>query len=201
MFFDPSQTPYLPKGRTTGEKGYLFHLPFFTHQTQKLAKHTSPYKGLHMTNQPQTQVTKRVTIYTDGSCLNNPGMGGYCALLKYPNGKTKVVLGAELDTTNNRMELKAVIEGLKGLPKGHYSVTVVSDSQITVRGINEWLSNWIRQDFKKTKNSDLWREFIEVSKSHKVTAQWVRAHNGHPENELCDQLSREKAMELAGDYK
>lgn len=154
-----------------------------------------------MRNQSQTQVTKRVKIYTDGSCLNNPGTGGYCALLKYPNGKTKVVQGAELDTTNNRMELKAIIEGLKGLPKGHYSITVVSDSQITVRGINEWLTNWISQDFKKTKNSDLWREYIEVSKPHKVTAEWVRGHNGHPENELCDQLAREQAEKLEGAYR
>lgn len=147
-------------------------------------------------SKPTHSAHKRVNIYTDGSCLNNPGTGGYCALLKYPNGKTKEVLGAESDTTNNRMELKAVIEGLKGLPEGHYSVTVVSDSQITVKGINEWLYNWIAQDFKKTKNSDLWREFIEVSKSYTVTAEWVRGHNGHPENELCDRLAREQAEKL-----
>ena len=149
-----------------------------------------------MDNPIWTQVTKRVKIYTDGSCLNNPGTGGYCALLKYPNGKTKEVLGAELDTTNNRMELKAVIEGIKALLKSHYSITVISDSQITVKGINEWLPNWIRQDFKKTKNSDLWREFIEVSKPHKVIAEWVRGHSGHPENELCDRLAREQAKKL-----
>ena len=139
---------------------------------------------------------KRVTIYTDGSCLNNPGTGGYCALLKYPNGKTKTVLGAESDTTNNRMELKAIIEGLKTLPQGSYEVTIISDSQITVKGINEWLPNWIRQDFKKTKNSDLWREYLEVSWPHLVTAEWVRGHNGHPENELCDTLAREQAEAL-----
>lgn len=142
---------------------------------------------------PTHTPSKRVDIYTDGSCLNNPGTGGYCAILKYPNTKCKVILGAESETTNNRMELKAVIEGLKGLPKGNYRITVISDSMITVRGINEWLSNWIRQRFSKTKNVDLWKEFIEVSKPHLVTAVWVKAHNGHPENELCDQLARAQA--------
>lgn len=139
---------------------------------------------------------KRVTIYTDGSCLNNPGTGGYCAILKYPNGKTKTVLGAESNTTNNRMELKAIIEGLKALPNGAYEVTIISDSQITVKGINEWLTSWIKQQFKKTKNVDLWTEYLEVSWPHLITAEWIRGHNGHPENELCDTLARQQAEAL-----
>jgi ribonuclease HI len=141
-----------------------------------------------------TSTYKQVTIYTDGSCLNNPGIGGYCAILKYPNNKQKVVLGAESDTTNNRMELKAIIEGIKALPGGNYEIAIISDSLITVRGINEWLQSWMKQNFKKTKNSDLWKEYLEIAWLHRITAQWVKGHNGHPENELCDKLAREQAL-------
>jgi len=151
---------------------------------------------MHTQYNPSPVKQKEVTIFTDGSCLNNPGIGGYSAILKYPNHKQKIVLGAELDTTSNRMELTAIIEGIKALPTGIYSISIVSDSQITVRGINEWLSKWILQDFKKTKNVDLWKEYLEVSKEHMVTAQWVKAHNGHPENELCDKLARAEAERL-----
>jgi len=140
---------------------------------------------------------KRVKIYTDGACLNNPGTGGYCALLKYPNRKQRLVKGAELDTTNNRMELKAIIEAIKALPRGIYKIEVYSDSMITVRGINEWLPKWVSQSFKKTKNVDLWQEYLNVSRPHQVKARWVKAHNGHPENELCDKLAREEAIGLS----
>ena len=139
---------------------------------------------------------KSVKIYTDGSCLNNPGTGGYCALLKYPNGKERLVKGAELNTTSNRMELKAVIEALKALPKGAYKIKLYSDSMITVNAINGWLEKWIREDFVKTKNSDLWREYLEVSKAHIVIATWVKGHNGLYENELCDVEARKEARRL-----
>ena len=75
---------------------------------------------------------------------------------------------------------------------------LVSDSQVTVKGINEWLPNWIRQQFKKTKNVDLWKTYLEASKEHTVVATWVRGHSGHPENELCDELAREQALRLHG---
>jgi ribonuclease HI len=134
---------------------------------------------------------KKVNLYSDGSSLGNPGAGGYCAILEY-KGNEKVVSGGEPDTTNNRMELKAVIEGIKSL-KEPCEVYIVSDSSYVVKGINEWLSGWIRKDFKKVKNPDLWREYIDASSIHKVVATWVKAHNGHPENERCDTVAKEEA--------
>jgi ribonuclease HI len=134
---------------------------------------------------------KNVNLYSDGSSLGNPGAGGYCAILEY-KGREKIVSGGESDTTNNRMELKGAIEGLKAL-KEPCNVEVVSDSSYVVKGINEWLNGWIARDFKKVKNPDLWREYIEVSKQHNVKGVWVRGHNGHPQNEKCDQIAKEEA--------
>jgi ribonuclease HI len=144
---------------------------------------------------------KSVKIYTDGSCLNNPGIGGYCALLKYPNRKQRLVKGAELNTTNNRMELKAIIEAIKALPKGNYKIEIYSYSMISVKAINEWLHKWILQNFKKTKNIDLWKEYLKVSRPHQVQAIWIKAHNGHPENELCDKVAREEAISLSKSFR
>ena len=137
---------------------------------------------------------KQVHLYSDGSSLGNPGAGGYCAVLKYGDAQ-KIVKGAELDTTNNRMELKAVIEGLKVL-KQPCRVTITSDSNYVVKAINEWLKNWIKKDFKGVKNPDLWREFLEVSKPHQLEANWVKGHAGHEENELCDKIAREEATRI-----
>ena len=139
---------------------------------------------------------KQATIYTDGSCLNNPGTGGYCALIKYPNGKQKIVSGGMSNTTNNRMEMTAIIEGIKALPKGQYTIAIYSDSMITVNGIKEWLRGWVKKNFKKVANVDLWKEYLEVSKEHQVIAHWVKAHNGHPENELCDDIARDEAIKI-----
>ena len=135
---------------------------------------------------------KRVTLFCDGSALGNPGPGGYGAILRY-GSKEKEIVGGEAHTTNNRMELLAVIEGLRAL-KEPCEVEVVSDSSYVTKGISEWLNGWIKKDFKKVKNVDLWKEYIEVSKSHKVKTTWVRGHNGHPENERCDTLAREEAQ-------
>jgi ribonuclease HI len=135
-----------------------------------------------------------VNLYSDGSSLGNPGAGGYCAILEY-KGKERVVSGSEADTTNNRMELKAVIEGIKAL-KEPCEVHVTSDSSYVVKGINEWLAGWIKKDFKKVKNPDLWQEYIEVSKIHSVIATWVRGHNGHEENERCDTIARNEAEKI-----
>ncbi len=136
-------------------------------------------------------MVKRVTIFCDGSSLGNPGPGGYGVILRYGK-REKELSGGEPMTTNNRMELKAVIEGLKAL-KEPCDVTVYSDSSYVVKAINEWLDGWIERDFKKVKNPDLWKEYIEAAKPHRVKAVWVRGHNGHPENERCDELARRSA--------
>jgi ribonuclease HI len=137
-------------------------------------------------------LVKKITLFSDGSALGNPGPGGYGTILLYGN-KEKVISGGELHTTNNRMELKGVIEGLKAL-KEPCDVEIVSDSSYVVRAINEWLDSWIKRDFKKVKNIDLWQEYINVSKPHRIKATWVRGHNGHRENERCDELARDEAQ-------
>ncbi len=131
-------------------------------------------------------------LYCDGSSLGNPGPGGYGGILEYQD-KRKEFFGGEKETTNNRMELRAVIEGLK-LLKFPCRVEVVTDSSYVAKGINEWLDSWIKRDFKKVKNPDLWREYLKVAKDHQVHATWVKGHNGHPENERCDELAREEAQ-------
>jgi ribonuclease HI len=139
---------------------------------------------------------KKITIFSDGSSLGNPGAGGYCAILRY-NNREKIVRGGEKETTNNRMELKAVIEALKAL-KEPCEIELISDSTYVVKGINEWLSNWIKKDFKGVKNPDLWKEFVLLAKNHKIKAVWVKAHNGHIENEKCDRIAKEEAEKLKG---
>ncbi len=137
---------------------------------------------------------KRVHLYSDGSSLGNPGEGGYCAILKYKD-KERVIKGSQKQATNNQMELKAVIEGLKAL-KEPCKVKIVSDSSYVVNAINGWLENWIKKDFKKVKNPDLWREYIDVAKDHKIEAFWVKGHAGHKENEKCDKIAQEEARKL-----
>jgi len=134
---------------------------------------------------------KKITLFSDGSALGNPGPGGYGTILVYGD-KEKIISGGEKHTTNNRMELKGAIEGLKAL-KEPCEVEIISDSSYVVKGINEWLKNWIKRDFKKVKNIDLWKEYIEVSAPHAIKATWVRGHNGHVENERCDELARAEA--------
>jgi len=143
-----------------------------------------------------TEKLRQVIMYTDGSCLNNGnnGTGGYCALLQTPDkSKSKIVKGSRLDTTNNRMEMTAIIEGLRVI-KRPSKITIYSDSNITVRAINEWIEGWQRKNFKKVANVDLWTEYLEVSSKHKVTAVWIKAHNGQPENVLVDNIAREEAL-------
>ncbi len=137
---------------------------------------------------------KKITLFSDGSALGNPGPGGYGVILRFGD-KEKEISGAEVHTTNNRMELLGVIEGLRAL-KEACDVDVISDSSYVVKGINEWLVNWIKKDFKKVKNPDLWKEYIEVSKGHKINAIWVRGHDGHEENERCDKLARDEAQKM-----
>ncbi len=136
----------------------------------------------------------KIYLFSDGSSLGNPGKGGYCAILKFKD-KEKVIKGAQKTATNNQMELKAVIEGLKALKKP-CDVEITSDSTYVVKGINEWLKNWIKKDFRKVKNPELWKEYINVSKSHKINAKWVKGHAGHEENERCDTIAKEEAENL-----
>ena len=142
----------------------------------------------------QKNARKQITLYSDGSSLGNPGPGGYGGILEY-KGHTKEYAGAEAHTTNNRMELRGVIEGLKML-KEPCDVTVVSDSSYVIKAINEWLDSWIKKDFKKVKNPDLWRAYLEAAKPHRIKGVWVRGHDGHPQNERCDELARNEAEKI-----
>jgi ribonuclease HI len=137
---------------------------------------------------------KKITLFSDGSALGNPGPGGYGVILRYGDSE-KELSGSDEHTTNNRMELLGVIEGLRAL-KEPCDVDVISDSSYVVKGINEWLVNWIKKDFKKVKNPDLWKDYIEVSKPHKISAIWVRGHDGHIENERCDKLAYDEAQKM-----
>lgn len=134
---------------------------------------------------------KKIYLFSDGSALGNPGPGGYGTILRY-NTTEKIISGGEPHTTNNRMELRGVIEGLKAL-KEPCDVTVTSDSSYVVKAINEWLASWVARNFKKVKNPDLWQEYLDVSAPHKITAVWVRGHDGHEENERCDDIARGEA--------
>jgi ribonuclease HI len=134
---------------------------------------------------------KKITLFSDGSALGNPGPGGYGTILRY-NDSERIISGGEPYTTNNRMELRGVIEGLKAL-KEPCRVEVVSDSSYVVKAINEWLSGWIKRDFKKVKNVELWQEYLRVSAPHEVHGVWVRGHAGHEENERCDEIARKIA--------
>ena len=137
---------------------------------------------------------KKITLFSDGSALGNPGPGGYAAILRYGD-KEREICGGEIHTTNNRMELLGVVEGLRAL-REPCEVAIVSDSSYVVKGINEWLNDWVKRDFKKVKNPDLWMEYIKVAKPHRVNATWVRGHDGHPENERCDVLAKEEAQKM-----
>lgn len=136
---------------------------------------------------------KKVTIYTDGACSGNPGPGGWGTILDY-NGRRKELSGGEKQTTNNRMELTAVIEGLRAL-KEKCIVTVVTDSKYVSDGVNlgwarSWkANNWRKKDKKPALNPELWDELLTLIDSHIVTIQWIKGHAGHPENERCDKLA------------
>lgn len=135
-----------------------------------------------------------VEIFCDGACSGNPGPGGYGAILRY-GGSEKEISGSAPDTTNNRMEMTAVIEALRLLTRPCH-VSVTTDSQYVVKGMTEWIAGWQRKGWKNSKkepvlNRDLWESLLEQSKDHSVEWKWVRGHAGHTENERCDQLARE----------
>lgn len=137
---------------------------------------------------------KKISLFCDGSSLGNPGAGGYCAILRFGTVE-RVVSGGMANVTNNQMELLAVIEGLAAL-KEPCDVTLISDSSYVIKGINEWLEGWKRKDFAKVKNPELWQRYVEVSKNHKVRGIWVRGHDGHTENEMCDKIAKEEATKI-----
>ncbi|PIV88016.1 MAG: ribonuclease HI [Hydrogenophilales bacterium CG17_big_fil_post_rev_8_21_14_2_50_63_12] len=137
---------------------------------------------------------KIVEMFSDGACKGNPGVGGWGVLLRFGEVE-KALCGGARATTNNRMELQAVIEGLKALNRA-CRVRVHTDSKYVQQGISEWLPNWIRRGWKTAaggavKNQDLWRELAEQAALHRVEWRWVKGHAGHPENERADALANE----------
>ena len=132
-----------------------------------------------------------VNIYTDGACSGNPGPGGYGVILEFKGHKKELSEGYR-ETTNNRMELLAVIVGLEALKQDDLEVTIYSDSQYVVDAVQKgWVWNWIKTSFKGKKNADLWKRFITTYKRQKVKFVWLKGHAGHPENERCDILAVE----------
>lgn len=130
-----------------------------------------------------------ITIFTDGAAKGNPGRGGYGVVLKSGPHYKELSEGFRL-TTNNRMELLAVIKGLEELKTKGSNVLVVSDSKYVVEAVEKgWLWNWIKIGFKDKKNKDLWIRFVNIYRQHQVKFKWIKGHNGHAENERCDQLA------------
>ena len=138
-----------------------------------------------------------VILFTDGACSGNPGPGGWGCLLRHvKTGKEKRLSGGEPATTNNRMELRAVIEGLTALTAAPLRVQVVTDSQYVSRGMTEWLPGWLRNNWRRgprgkseVKNVDLWKQLAALCNKHQVAFVHIRGHAGHPENEECDRLA------------
>ena len=143
--------------------------------------------------------SKRVRLYTDGSCHGNPGPGGWAAILEY-GAKSRELTGHDGATTNNRMEMMAVLEGLRAL-KEPCVVEVWTDSRYVVDGMKSWLAGWKKRGWKTAskqpvKNEELWRALDEEASRHQVTWNWVKGHDGHPQNERCDQLANEAIARL-----
>ncbi|MCU7842829.1 MAG: ribonuclease HI [Candidatus Thiodiazotropha sp. (ex Monitilora ramsayi)] len=146
-------------------------------------------------------MTQSVEIYTDGACKGNPGPGGWGALLRYGKHE-KQLYGGERETTNNRMELMAVIEGLRSLNRPS-RVRITTDSQYVKNGITQWIHNWKRNGWrtaakKPVKNADLWQQLDQEVAKHEITWHWVKGHSGHPENELADSLANRGIEEMRG---
>lgn len=139
-------------------------------------------------------MSRTVEIYCDGACSGNPGVGGWGCILRSGDHE-KELSGADGDTTNNRMELTAAIAGLAAL-KRPCRVVLTSDSQYLVKGMTEWLPGWMARGWRNSRkeevlNRDLWERLNGLAQQHSITWVWVRGHNGHPENERCDELARQ----------
>ena len=140
-----------------------------------------------------------VNLYTDGSALGNPGPGGYGIVLEWVGkGYVKEFSKGFKFTTNNRMELLAVIEGLEMLKQQPLDVLVYSDSKYVTEAVEKkWVFGWEKKNFKDKKNPDLWRRFLKIYAQHRVRFQWIKGHNNHPQNERCDQLAVQAAKNYA----
>ena len=139
---------------------------------------------------------KSVKLFSDGSCLGNPGAGGWAYILQYGDA-IKKASGAEAMTTNNQMELTAAIMGLSAL-KQPCRVELFTDSEYVVKAISSWLAKWVVTDFKGKKNADLWRRYLAAAAPHEIKASWVKGHAGHPQNEECDAMARAVAEAIKG---
>lgn len=141
-----------------------------------------------------------VEIFTDGACLGNPGPGGWGVVLRW-RGHEKELFGGQAETTNNRMELMAAIQGLEALTRGG-SAAVYTDSTYVQKGITEWIAKWKRNGWrtaakKPVKNADLWQRLQAALGEHQIDWRWVKGHAGHPENERADALARQGAEQAA----
>ena len=150
-----------------------------------------------LTDHRYWQATKIVTVYTDGACINNPGPGGYAAILSC-DGREKEITGGETNTTNNRMELMGAIAALEAL-KMPYRVILHTDSDYVVKGMNDWVPKWQRNGWKTGSkkpalNIDLWQRLIEAGRNHKVEFRWIKGHAGNDMNERADRLAYEAAL-------
>jgi ribonuclease HI len=139
---------------------------------------------------------KQVDIFTDGACKGNPGPGGWAAILRM-GAHEKELTGGEAATTNNRMEMTAILRGLSALNEP-CAVTVHTDSRYVIDGMTQWIFGWQKRGWlnaakKPVANEDLWRELIAAAHPHKVSWEWVKGHSGHPENERCDSLASAEA--------
>ncbi len=142
---------------------------------------------------------KKIEVFTDGACSGNPGIGGWGAVLRYGKAE-KELCGAHDATTNNRMEMTAVISALKAL-KEPCEVDLYTDSQYVMKGATEWMDGWVKNGWrtankKPVQNSDLWQEIFHLKRTHRIIWHWVKGHAGHPENERCDLLARTALQEL-----
>lgn len=145
---------------------------------------------------------KQIQIHTDGACLGNPGPGGWAALLRYGQ-REKELVGGEAQTTNNRMELMAAIRALEALTEP-CDVVLHTDSQYVRKGITEWMTNWLRRNWRTAagapvKNQDLWQRLHAAAQRHQVDWRWVKGHSGDPDNERVDTLARDQAERRKAD--
>ncbi len=146
-------------------------------------------------------MTNTVEVFADGACRGNPGPGGWGALLRFKDDE-KELYGAEADTTNNRMELTAVIKSLESL-KRPCEIVVTLDSKYVLDGMQSWIENWKKRGWKTAakkpvKNEDLWRQLDALKQNHKITWNWVKGHSGHDGNERADQLANKGIDEMLG---
>ena len=135
----------------------------------------------------------KIELYTDGACRGNPGIGGWGALIQYPESQHEIC-GCERNTTNNRMELLAAIRGIQAIAEGCAEITLYTDSQYVCKGVTEWLPNWKKNGWKTAskkpvKNDDLWRNLDSLTTEYVITWRWIRGHSGNQGNERADELA------------